>query len=215
MLNEMAYPASFNQNYFETLTSFRARVMYCRERLPFIGAGSARAVYKIDDEKVLKLAKNKKGIGQNEVEGQSYWDIYGIFAKLIDTHPEYHWVEMELARKAKLSDFNKIIGKPNAFEEWLKPYMDLVRSRYDGTRGIYAQVSEEKKQELEEFENTPEFEDNLLWRLQFYMCDTQITTLGDLKRLSSWGVVIRDGKEELVLVDYGYNEYVRDTYYVN
>ena len=41
---------------FKSLPSFAARVRYCNEKLQRISSGSARIVYKIDDEKVLKLA---------------------------------------------------------------------------------------------------------------------------------------------------------------
>ena len=59
-IDEMAYPASFNMEEFKNCNSFAARVRYCQARLPRISSGSSRIVYKIDDEKVLKLAKNAK-----------------------------------------------------------------------------------------------------------------------------------------------------------
>ena len=67
MLDE-EYPQSFNMEEFKTLKSFNARINYCQENLKRISSGSSRIVYMIDDEKVLKLAKNNKGIAQNEVE---------------------------------------------------------------------------------------------------------------------------------------------------
>lgn len=35
-----------------------------------IGNGSSRMVFQISDERVLKVAKNAKGIAQNEAEGE-------------------------------------------------------------------------------------------------------------------------------------------------
>lgn len=54
------YPTSFDMGHFKTLTKFAERVRYCEENLQRISSGSARIVYKIDNEKVLKLAKNEK-----------------------------------------------------------------------------------------------------------------------------------------------------------
>jgi mRNA-degrading endonuclease RelE of RelBE toxin-antitoxin system len=61
------YPTSWSIEEFKKLNSFNARIKYCNQHLTRISSGSSRVVYKIDDEKVLKLAKNKKGLAQNEV----------------------------------------------------------------------------------------------------------------------------------------------------
>ena len=73
IIDEMAYPVSFNMAEFKTLTMFAERIRYCQTRLQRISSGSARIVYKIDNEKVLKLAKSRKGIAQNEAEGGDYY----------------------------------------------------------------------------------------------------------------------------------------------
>ena len=55
----------------DEIRSFRGRFKYCTEHLwNAIGKGSSRAVFQIDDEKILKLAINNKGIMQNTAEGQ-------------------------------------------------------------------------------------------------------------------------------------------------
>jgi len=102
ILNE-DYPSSFDMEEFKKLTSFAARIRYCEEHLQRISSGSSRIVYKIDDEKVLKLAKNKKGLAQNEIEvmyGQSY-DLESTVAHVFEHDENYLWVEMELARKVR------------------------------------------------------------------------------------------------------------------
>ena len=73
IIDEMAYPVSFNMAEFKTLTTFAERIRYCQTRLQSISSGSARIVYKIGNEKVLKLAKSRKGIAQNEAEGGDYY----------------------------------------------------------------------------------------------------------------------------------------------
>jgi mRNA-degrading endonuclease RelE of RelBE toxin-antitoxin system len=61
------YPTNWNFDEFKALTSFNKRALYCNNNLQRISSGSARIVYKIDNDKVLKLAKNAKGLDQNEM----------------------------------------------------------------------------------------------------------------------------------------------------
>ena len=62
------YPTQFDMNLFKSLKTFKERIEYCEANLKKIGSGSSRIVYQVDNNKVLKLAKNKKGIAQNETE---------------------------------------------------------------------------------------------------------------------------------------------------
>lgn len=65
---EEDYPTNFDLDEFSKLTSFNKRIQYCKERLKRISSGSSRIVYMVDDTKVLKIAKNQKGLAQIEVE---------------------------------------------------------------------------------------------------------------------------------------------------
>ena len=67
-LEEAVYPESFDLETFKKIPTFKGRTQYVAERLPKLGAGSSRIVYKIDDGTVLKLAKNQKGLAQNNLE---------------------------------------------------------------------------------------------------------------------------------------------------
>ena len=106
------YPASFSMETFKSLGSHAGRNRYAAEHLKRIGSGSSRIVYKIDDEKVLKLAKNDKGISQNETEIQWGNERYfsSILAQTIDSDDKGLWVEMELARKISRPEFKKLVG---------------------------------------------------------------------------------------------------------
>jgi hypothetical protein len=102
ILIDEAYPESFNMESFKQLKTFAERIRYCEEHLSKIGAGSSRIVYKIDDEKVLKLAKNNKGIAQNEAEYDIFKTAYyadNLAAEVFDVDDHYLWIEMELAEK--------------------------------------------------------------------------------------------------------------------
>ena len=113
LIGEMAYPSSFDFDVFKSLKSFNKRVQYCEQHLTRISSGSSRIVYLVDDDKVLKLAKNQKGIAQNNVEislGNERY--YTCFADVYDYDNNGLWLEMEYCRKAKKSDLkeqNKII----------------------------------------------------------------------------------------------------------
>lgn len=51
------YPSQFNHEEFAKLRSFAERVRYCDANLQKLAAGSARIVYKVDDNMVLKLKR--------------------------------------------------------------------------------------------------------------------------------------------------------------
>lgn len=210
IIDEMAYPVSFNMAEFKTLTTFAERIRYCQTRLQRISSGSARIVYKIDNEKVLKLAKSRKGIAQNEAEGGDYYkNSIGCFAEIYDVDDNYLWIEMQLARKAKLSDFKRLTGYDFAVMcQWIYD----CRSRY--SRGGYGYDksydsifnSEEFKKGLENYSIFAEIEE--------YLCNYQLETVGDLTRLNSWGVVNDEyGQEKLVIIDSGLTDDVWADYY--
>lgn len=229
-LNEMAYPETFSMEEFKRIGTFSGRVNYCRARLRQMGRGSSRMVFEIDDDKVLKLAYNSKGIAQNMTEADPTFRIYGIFAEVYDVHPKYHWIEMEKAVPAKISDFDKIYGGKNGlfsefftewkydmevdltkggvFKEWLSPYVFHEFLRLSGNHigdawdGIY-----------NAFEDTEEYEGSLFEGLKQYILDMDLHACGDLRRISSYGVVERDGRKEIVLIDYGLNNDVFNKYY--
>lgn len=229
-LNEMAYPKAFDMEEFKSIRTFTGRVEYCRSKLRYLGRGSSRMVFEIDDEKVLKLAYNTKGVAQNEAEADPSLQRYGIFAEVFDYHPSYYWIEMEKAVPAKIKDFDRIYGgtagrfsdffkawkydldedftKGGVFKDWLCPYVFHLflemngKGKGDAWYGIYSA-----------FEDSDEYEGSLFEGLRNYMYDWDLRAYGDLRRISSYGVVKRNGEEEIVLIDYGLTNDVYDNYY--
>lgn len=197
------YPLSWNIETFKNIKSFRSRVLYCDQHLQKIASGSGRVVYKIDDEKVLKLAKNPKGIAQNEIEIEygNYGDLRDIVARTFDFDNKGLWVEMELARKVKPTQFKQIVGY--SFDDFCKG----IRIAHE----IHV-VRNERAQK-----NKPPFYDDM-WEDEFmhdmfnYLIGYDIP-YGDLCRLSTYGIVQRNGKNSIVIVDYGLTQDVMDTYY--
>ena len=209
-LEEMAYPTSFNIDEFKSLTSFAKRVEYCNKRLNFLGQGSSRRVYMIDDEKCLKLAKNRKGIAQNEAENDYCLQQLDLCPIIYDYDRNGLWIEVQLARKAKPSDFERLSGYSwDVFCAWVDyvatQYLNPQLSRY---RGQYKEIFESK-----EFENFLYNKISIFSKINVYMTDYMLKSYGDLQRISSWGVVSENGQENLVLVDSGLNDIVGREHY--
>jgi len=198
------YPVSFNMDEFKKLTSFSSRVKYSQERLSRLSSGSSRIAYKIDNEKVLKLAKNNKGIAQNKVEIESSNDYYlkDLVAKIFNYENNGLWLEMELATKLTTPIFKDITG----FN--FKDYQSVMLNHY-------ANVHPEKRHYTRPIDEKIA---NEMWEEEFiyHMLDfigSYNVPVGDLIKLSSLGVVHRETYTNIVIIDYGFNDEVASNYY--
>jgi len=200
---EEVYPEMFKMEEFKTITTFKERIRYCEAFLQRISSGSSRIVYKIDDEKVLKLAKNKKGLAQNEVEIE-YSDegLDEVLAKIYNYDPNNLWVEMELARKVSVSDFKRITG----FN--FKDYAAAVHNYGEAVnaRGVSHEMDVDKEIVAEMWE------DEFVYDIFQYIGNYGIPA-GDLKKLSTYGIVNGDNDERIVIIDYGLTSEVYSSYY--
>jgi tRNA nucleotidyltransferase/poly(A) polymerase/predicted GNAT family acetyltransferase len=199
--------AEFKTNFlpeFLKIKSFNGKIKYANQYLPRIGSGSGRIVYDIDGEKVLKLAKNPKGVGQNEAEtGAGYFESnHHILAKVIDSMDDDTWLIAEKAKKVNEARIKQVTGIPslNDLKEFLKNAEELSK----GHKKIFPQSPE-----LEEFFwNKNEFAFSLADFVASYAQNS-----GDMGRPSTFGEVLRNGKPAIVLTDYGLNDEVVDTHY--
>jgi hypothetical protein len=200
------YPKSFSMEEFNNIPSYRGKVKYANDRLKKLGAGSSRVVFQIDNNKVLKLAKNGKGLAQNEVETDGYFGQMDITANIIDyddKHDMPYWVEMELAipinrNKKKLEH---LLGL--SLEE-LESFLIANNPNSRGPSYRSYKISQERMDELWEHEYASQLVD-LVGNIDM--------EVGDLVRPSSWGIVNRGGKDEPVLIDFGFTNNVRANYY--
>lgn len=192
----------FDIDKFDSLPTFSARKKYADQTLERLGSGSARIVYKIDDEKILKLAKNPKGLSQNREECGLGQDNYfnDVVTRVYDCHTDNLWIISEFARKITPAKFRQLVGIDIKYIEM------YLRNKEDERRGgkgiyylepeIYAQLSE-----------------NMFVQTLLEMMYAYEVVAGDLGRPSSYGVVIRDGKETVVVSDYGLTRDVYNTHY--
>ena len=195
------YPVDFSFNELKDIRSYAGKLKYAQKFLKKLASGSARVVYKVDDVKVLKIAKNKKGLAQNQVEAQGYLQKFDIVAKIFDTDDDDYWIEMEYAKKITPSVFRNLTGVD--LKE-LNSFLLLTRMEEKFPQhGYRVGANRREKMESIEFVN----------QLMKFIKENNMET-GDFGRISSWGKVIRNGYEQIVLVDYGLTNSVYEDYYM-
>ena len=179
------------------ITSFNGRIKYATQHLQRLSSGSSRIVFKIDDEKALKLAKNKKGLAQNRVEDEYSRDHYinGLFADVYDVHPEFHWIEMELANKLSYGRFKALTGVD--FKDFANAIQYYDKSRGSGYNPF------PKPENYDDY-----WEDEFVYEVFQYIGNYDVPS-GDIARISSWG----DFGDEVKLIDYGLDNDVSSEYY--
>ena len=196
----------FKENFlpeFFNITSFTAKIRYANEHLNRIGSGSGRIVYDIDGERVLKLAKNAKGIAQNEAEaGAGYYrDTQHIVTEIFDSAPNDSWLISEKGKKVTEKRIKELTGIPSLNDLYF--YLRNFKSQNNGRGTVFGQ--DEKMVELL---NENEFAQDLQNFIANYS-----QSAGDMGRPSTYGEVLRDGQPTIVLTDYGLNDEVYDTHY--
>jgi hypothetical protein len=110
-VDEMALPAGWDAEALGHDKTFKSRLEYALQRAPRLGGGSSRVAFTIEDNgrtTVLKVAKNKKGLAQNQAEADILDDGYigelDIVIPLVDydkTNREPVWIQTELAQKVR------------------------------------------------------------------------------------------------------------------
>lgn len=186
------YPSHFDMEHFKSLKTFAQRIQYCDANLKRIGGGSSRIVFKIDDQKVLKLAKNKKGIVQNDTEIDRGNDTYysSILAQVFDSDDDGLWVEMELATPINKYEFYRLT---NFDLKDVGNYLINFQSETNG-RGT---VVHQQKPLVDRLVN-----DEFVQLLRDFVAGTDALA-GDLGVATSYGLVKRNGQQELVIIDFG------------
>lgn len=197
IVDEATYPSHFDMDQFKTLNTFKDRIDYCTKFLGKpLGSGSARTVFAIDNETVLKLAKNSKGIAQNEVEINASSLNYDVVAKVIDYEPRYLWLETQRAEKITPNQFKQILGfSVDDFGMFIRNYE--VENK--GKRPIFTLNK-----------NVSDFMWNNEWcdSVRSLMDDSNMSA-ADLGRISSYGKI----GNEVVIVDYGIDDDLLNTFY--
>lgn len=198
------YPQSFNMDYFKTLKTFKDKIVYCEQNLQRISSGSSRIVYKIDDEKVLKLAKNPKGLAQNAVEIKNGFDylLKSVVPKVFNYDEDNQWFETQLANKITKSKFQQIVGV-----SW-DDYVKLIQNYAIELRLLKNRFKHKISKDID-YES---WENEFIRPMYDYIGDYQIYN-DDLIKPSSYGIVKENGFESVKLIDSGLTNEVFNQHY--
>lgn len=206
LLNETPLPDDWDKSVYKSDKSFASRVRYAQERAKKIGTGSSRLAFEIEYQgrpTVLKIAKNKKGIAQNEYEAQMFNDYYltgmGITIPMIDHDEENDpptWIHVEKAEKMKPNQFKQFFNGLNPDE------MIYLAKTMSGKWGI--RVSPEMKEKYEQIYEENETINSLVELIGNYDIEP-----GDFSRLANWGIY----KGEPVIIDIGASSQVISAHY--
>lgn len=169
--------------------------------IEYIAGGSARKVYKLNNDVVIKVAKNKKGSAQNEAEADWGISTYGMAADWykVSDHDSI-WIESEYCTKITPTEFKRRLGIS------FKYYCDCIRYTVKERSSKYLRFA--CLAEPENYDSIYERED-LLGYMYNYIGDFDPPD-GDLCRISSYGL---NHKGEIVLVDTGLTANVYDAFY--
>lgn len=202
-INE-AFEQNFRLDELNRIKSFNGKLKYCKEHLgPTFGKGSSRVVFDFTDDAVLKLAYNQKGVAQNREE----YDMSrndDIVVKCLDVADDYSWIIQENVLPAKQKDFQQCLGISwNDFTRFVCAVFNL-----------YGRYPRRDAMDDDEFEYWMEENENFWWFREFndYMTNWQLP-YGDLCRISSYGMAMREEGPMIVVLDSGLTEEVWNNYY--
>lgn len=171
--------------------SFDDRIEFAKEQWKFLGEGSSRTAFQLNDKLIIKVAHNDKGIAQNltEMDPKSQRPCTN---PILLADAKGKWVIMKNSEPLTEKEFKKIVGF--GFTQ----FMNALFYKFNNESENWS-----KPKEYDELEKHPLF--NCLSSLIFET-DQQI---GDIDKISSW----RELDGEAVLADYGLSRDVYQSFY--
>jgi hypothetical protein len=217
-IDEMALPPDWDPSAFGHDKSFKSRLEYALARVRRLGIGSSRVAFIIPDngrDTVLKIAKNKKGLAQNEAEVDILTDGYirtmDIVIPLVDydkLNPIPTWLQTELAKKVSRKQLEEMLYCSET--PWgITCFIDAVHNII-GKRSRHMPTLKQIKQELDDSDYTEEEIDIFMeYANEVATLVTSSTVLlDDLRNVNNWGEY--NGRP--VIIDLGYTEEVKPLY---
>jgi hypothetical protein len=154
----------------------------CDKNYTLFGEGCTRYVYDIGTNYVIKIAKNMKGIYQNECECRltSKFKKYNVILPIIENSTEYLWVVQKKVQP--------IFKNMELFIEYYKITFQDIELSINKCNNFLS-----RNWKLEYSENL------YLNNLEHFLIDAQMTHLSDLLRLDNWGY----DDNNIYIIDYG------------
>lgn len=218
ILNEMSYedvktskdPADWVEAAFQdpedwdTDDPFRAMIRAAKKfGLEELGIGSSRFVFSIDGERVLKIARNQKGVEQNKLELTAGRDaqVHDLLSSVYESSPEYAWLIAEAVEPLDDGDVKR------AEELTGVPWIEVRRLLGLSDKEEFNATAEEVTSKLAGSKGGSRGGGTSCLRgaefitaLGGFLDRYRDMLPGDIVKLSSWGV---NKKGCLVLLDYG------------
>lgn len=166
------------------------------------GRGSSREVFKLDEDHALKIAKDKRGRAQNQVESHLAKHFHDLpITQVHYVAPSGVYLVVDYAHALNLDDFRAKFGVTfYKFMEMCK----ILTPGYLGNQHPLVQKQYQKQYQKEKWKTLPEACKKL-----FLSLIRHNILLEDVGAAYQWGEV----KDNPVLVDYGYNKQVKQEYY--
>lgn len=177
----------------EGLETYNARKNYAERNLKHLSSGSSRIVYLTPEKTIIKLAKNDKGIAQNEAESNPKMKSKYL-NQIISSAKNGAWLETYYLDKITEKEFEKMTGL--AFED----FGDSLRY---GLKDVSGNKEAEKPENFDKVSKSDIYKELVDIGERFKLLP------GDLARISSWGT--KDGRP--VLIDAGLTRDIFDEFY--
>lgn len=227
---------SFDIKALDSQPNPDAKVAYAQKTLPFIDKGSSRSVFILSDKEVLKVARNRAGVAQNEAESKLSNDgkASNFVAKVFGHGGGYSWLRSErVTPLTSFDEFKELAGIPfktyvEMIDEWLNSpapnegkFLNTGINRLENALKTDRRVLKDPKlffQTKQRLENY-----KLAWKSPFLRAMMGLVnrelSVGDVARISKSGTTLkhygRTWDNRIVLLDYGFTHSVADVYYGN
>jgi len=210
LFQESPLPDDWDHDIYNDRIPFKTRVRYAKERAMQMGVGSSRIAFKIPYQgrnTVLKIAKNRGGMAQNENEAQllsePYLSQFNITIPLIDYDENNNiptWIHTEFAEKIRPNQMKQ-------FTNGLDLNNFITYAAYNAGVYTYPPLSFRYSNEIEKHD----LEDNDFFHtVSKLIADYDMLLLWqDLTVLKNWGLY----KGSPVIIDLGVSEDVYQTHY--
>lgn len=206
-----------------SLPSLKKKLDFVHSSLELIGVGTARKVYKFED-KVLKIAKDNRGIAQNKEEVKVSKENNKLFTIVFEVDPKFSWIVAEKAEPCTEEKFRSIYGI--SYDDFYGFMFCLEMNVKPGTnprRLLDTLVSKEFKVPMidvflswhqykrtgDKFLNKYGISNkcgNFLTRCYQYKMSHPEFVADELATMENVGIVNRDGKLSAVIIDSGMSE---------
>ena len=223
-LDEVPLPSNWEEQHLSSRrpNTFKSRVDYALSKAEALGIGSARVVVRVkgDDgqDTALKIARNRKGLGQNAVEARIIMsgdlETSNITIPMIDydrknTPPQ--WIQTAVAKPVTQRRLSELLHTPEPATFYISDVLQLfkIAKLLPGTQ-IKRELAWYKAKFLIHGKNDKDFEIFLdyIKKIRKLVAKTKILE-GDMTMLDNWG----EYQGRPVIIDLGFADEVLNLYH--